>query len=120
MSERLEHEENLPVMRLGLGSSEFAATPENSHLFTFMGRLAMYNHIFLVTDETDGTLSGTYLFNRIHIPDEMFNELGTFMVENGYHADLNKREVPDCDVNAFNANLELQTGDLDTIPEDWE
>jgi len=80
----------------------------------------MYNHLFLVTDETDGRMSGAYLFNRIHLPDTVFDELANFMVNHGYHSDLNRREVPDCDVEAFNSSLELQTEDFDTIPEDWQ
>ena len=121
MSERLEPQEGLPKMRLGLSGGEFEATPENSHLYTFMGRLAMYNHIFLVTSEGEGTISGTYLFNQIHTSQEVFDELSDFMIANDYHTDLNRREVPDCDVKAYDDTVVGMTEDLgDTIPEGWE
>lgn len=117
MSERLEfNREEMPSMTLHMPGGEFEATPINTTLFTFLGRLACYDHVFLQTGEEDeGVISGTYIFNQLSIYDEM----AAFLVEASYPMLLNRIEVPDCDINAFNKMVSQQTENLDHIPDDW-
>ena len=117
MSERLEYNQgDLPEMKLQLPSGEFRATPENTTLFTFLGRLACYDHIFLQTgDEDERTITGTYVFNQ----HSVFEEMAAFVVEHDYPMVLNRIEVPDCDLNAFNSMIHQNTNDIDHVPDDW-
>lgn len=117
MSERLEHEEDLPVIRLRTDSGALELTPENSSLFLFLGRLACYSHVFVETGETDdGKMIGSYLFAS----HDVFKDVSAFMTSRGYPMHVNLREVPDCDINAFNSMVAQQTEEIgDTIPDDW-
>lgn len=109
------HEE-LPSMKIEFGDGRiFEATPENSTIFTFAGRLAMYDHVFFTTNEEENY--GTYLFS-VH---EGYQEITTFMVENEYPWHGNLREVAECDIDAYDkmlhrdAERDLEGG----VPADW-
>lgn len=118
MPEKLQYEPgDLPEMKLHMANGEFVATPVNTTLFTFLGRLAMYDHVFLQTgEETEATIVGTYVFNQ----HPVFREMAEFIMEQNYPMVLNRIEVPDCDVAAFNRMVEQSTGDLDGgVPEGW-
>jgi len=108
--------EQEPSMHIGFPDGvEFEATRDNTILFTFMGRLALYNHVFFIRDEEKG--QGSYLFN-LH---PSFNEVSEYMLENNYPAHINMREVAQCDVDAFSSMIhkdavsELENG----VPGDW-
>lgn len=101
MSERSNHQEdNLPTMRLTIRDREYEATPENTSLFRFMGKLAMFDHIFLATDEhpdgEDTPIGGLYIFRDI----DLFDDIEDFMLEHDYPMHLNLREVAQCDYDA--------------------
>lgn len=118
MSERLDpDQEDLPTITLHMETGEFVASPINTTLFTFLGRLAIYNHIFVQTgDEDDRVMVGTYVFSTHSVYQDIVN----FMVEEDFPMMLNRLEVPDCDVNAYNRMIEQHMGDVgDTIPDDW-
>jgi hypothetical protein len=119
MSERLDYDPSeLPHMKLTLGEDrEFNSTPENTTLFTHLGRLAMYDHIFLQTGSEDNDIIlGTYVFNT----HSSFEGMADFMMDNHYPMILNKLEAADCDVQAFNRMIEQQAGDLEQgVPDDW-
>lgn len=120
MSERLEHQEGLPKMNLNVDNGEtLAATPENTILFTHLGRLAMYDHVFVTTTQEQETSRGIYVFAEFM--RQTFTGMQEFMLENGYPAFVNKREVPDCDLDAFEQILEKHSAEMpDTFPEDWQ
>ena len=118
MSERLDHEEDLPVIRLKMTSGELELTPENSSLYLFLGKLACYSHVFVETGRTEddtNRMIGSYLFSN----SDIFTEVADFMVSRGYPLHANLREVQDCDINAFDDMIAQQATDLDTIPDDW-
>lgn len=110
MTERLEPEQDRPAMKLSFGSREFEATPDNTSLFQFMGRLACYNHVFMQTNEEDEEPTGTYVFNQHPVYPQMIE----YMIANDYPMHLNLRQVAECDVNAFNQMVQQYTGDLDS------
>lgn len=120
-------------LRLNLGGNEFEARPDNTTLFTFLGRSAIrgvemdhhrLNHVFFQTGEEDeGTLSGSYVF-RTDKNEETFDTIVGHIVEHDYPMMLNRRDVPECDVNAYFNMLDLkateEAGDLgDFLPEGW-
>lgn len=95
-------------LRLNLGDGrEFEMRPDNATLYTFLGKTALggmefnnesVNHVFLVTGEEENeTVTGTYIFATA----EVYADLAGFMVENDYPMVLNRRDVPECDMNAY-------------------
>ena len=92
--------EQLPIVRLDLAGQEFEATPLNSHLYLFIGKTVLEsgeiienksrNHIFLETEEDSNR--GMYIFSPAIV-----EEMGEFMMENGYHCDVNARKIAKCD-----------------------
>lgn len=119
MSEKLEPKEGeYPAMRLTIGENrEFESTPFNTTLFTYLGRLACYDHVFIQTgDENDTTMVGTYVFNT----HPVYPDMSAFMIEHDFPLMLNRVEVPDCDVEAWQRMVAQQVDDLDQgIPEGW-
>lgn len=119
MTERLDHEEGLPVVRLKSGEQEYELTPENSTLYVYLGHLACYSHVFMETAATDDNRRriGNYIFST----HSTFTEIANFMASRGYPMHVNLREVPDCDIKAFNDMVAQQIGDIgDTVPEGWD
>lgn len=108
----------LPKMEISINGEEREATPDNTFLFLYAGRVGMYNHIFHVDDEDDDR--SAYIFERLH--PEAFNTMQTYMMETGYPMHINMRQVAQCDVDAFNQNVDhfaSQEVVPDTLPEDW-
>lgn len=101
---------------LHLPSGEFQMTRHNAHLFTFFGELATRNHIFLITEEHEDSMSGSYIFNW----SPVFTQLAGFMAEYDYPMRLNQLEVPECDQNAFETALNQLEGKIDDSElEEW-
>ena len=105
-----------PAMNLRINGAEFKATRDNTSLFTFFGRRALYDHIFIQTgSEDNSTVYGAYIFSNA----EGYVDMVDYMVTNEYPQHVALREVAECDIKAFDQS---QLGDLretDTIPEDW-
>lgn len=90
--------ENNPCVILQYDGGEFEARPDNSHLYTFMGRLALYNHVFCF-DVQDGEVQQSfYIFQSVDT--DGYNELEKYMIDNYYPAHLNLREVSGNDASA--------------------
>ena len=113
--------ENEPKLNLNLGDGRtFEMNADNSTLYTFAGKLAMYNHVFLVTGESedDGMTIGTYVFHHA----EAYNPLASFMVQYDFPMVLNRRDVPQCDLDAYGRYIDQVAGSEevpDTLPEGW-
>lgn len=120
-------------MILRFGEREFETSPENTTLYTFLGKTALhgvemensrFNHMFFVTgEESEETVSGSYMF-RTEENAETWDTIAQFLADNAYPMILNRRDVPDCDVTAYMNMLEnriqADTDDLgDFIPEGW-
>lgn len=116
MSEKFEPLEDEPAMLITVGEGRFEATPVNTSLFSYLGRIACYSHVFMHTgDKDEKTMIGTYVFASHTIYEEMVE----YMIENDYPLHVNLREVANCDINAYNSFIEQQLDDTDCIPEDW-
>jgi len=106
--------EEEPVIRVSFGESEFEATPDNTTLFRFVGKLALYNHVFMLTDPEEST--GAYLFNQ----HPYYAEFEEYMITNKYPLHDNLRDVAQCDLDAFENMVKENLKDIeDYPPEDW-
>lgn len=108
--------EQEPHMQLMLNTGEFRATRDNTTLFQYFGRLAIYDHIFVQTgNEDESTMLGAYIFSNF----PHWTDMVDYMVTNEYPQHVCLRQVAECDMAAFDrANL----GDLaetDGVPEEW-
>jgi hypothetical protein len=125
--------DELPVIRLDLGGRDFEVTPYNATFFTFLGKTVLEsgdtienssrNHVFLETsesrmnDEGQEVQNGTYIFTP-----ETVQALGSIMLNNGFPANLNKREIPRCDEDAYQQyiNQQISYDEIpDSFPEEW-
>jgi len=102
-----------PTIRMSIGSHEFDLKRTNSEIFHFMGALAVYNHLFILEDETEDVKTGRFIPQEL-IGKEPFDQVMGLMIENGYPVRLNQLEVSETDA----ANIEriLKGNDADEIP----
>ena len=105
--------ENEPVLEITMNGEKLLAHRGNTSLFTFIGELAVYDHIFIMTDEENN--SGGYLFKN----QEIWHDMAGFLFENLYPMHLNLDEVADCDRNAFEHTMYTDIRSTDTFPETW-
>lgn len=114
-----------------LSGNEFEATPDNTTLFTFLGRAAINgidfdlsraNHVFFHTGGTDEqTMTGSYMF-RTDSNADSFDTITSHMAEHSYPMVLNRRELPECDYNAYMNMLERTAATEavgDFVPDGW-
>lgn len=107
--------EDEPGIFLNLNGERFEATRANTSLFRFMGNLALYNHVFIVTDEEEG--KGTYIFNQ----HPTYSTFETYMIANHYPLHDYLQGVAECDVDAFEKMVKQTTSDIgDYVPDDWD
>lgn len=104
------------------GGDRHELRPNNSKLFTFWGHVALENgdtvdistrnHVYFVEGET-----AQYIFDP-----ETVQGLGALMLKRHYPADLYRRNVPQCDEEAYQLYLKQNetADDLgDFVPEEW-
>ena len=116
--------EELPFITIQSEDGEFNLTPENSRLFTFVGKTLLANgdysqnadrnHVYYYNS---GRETGTYIFGK-----ENVQRLGAVMLSNHFPADLYRRSVPEGDEEAYQKYLKQNetTDDLgDYIPDGW-
>lgn len=103
-------DENEPRATIQAGEREFLIHRGNTRLYHFLGGLAMYNHVHYSDKET-----AFYVFDFVN----GYDQLATFVTENNFTAYVNQTEVPQCDIDAYNAALEKTFQALDGVPEDW-
>lgn len=110
-----EREEQSGEFTVSFPNGEFLATRDNTSLFTHMGRLALYDHVFFQRGED----SGTYLFNVA----EPYTTIMTHMLENNFPAHINLQEVAECDRVAFDKMIHKEAAhdfeEVDGVPDDW-
>lgn len=104
---------------IGADGSTFEAIRENTTLFTHLGRLACFDHVFIHTHgELEDQIVGTYVFRD----NDQFEDMAAYMWENDYPMILNRLAVSDCDRIAWEnmvareVEYDLENG----VPEGWE
>lgn len=105
-----------PVIELNLNGERFEATRDNTTLFQFFGRLAIYNHIFLETGEDSQYPIGAYLFSD----HPAYPELEELIVAHEYPQHLALREVAECDIDAWERHNFGDLRESQGVPEGWE
>ena len=106
-------EHNLDIT---IGSEPFEMRRDNTSLFTHLGELAMYDHVFFVRNEEEDGFRGTYLFRQA----QGFKEIVEFMAEHEYPAHLNMLEVSDSDRQAWENFMYKDLRSLDSLPDEWD
>lgn len=130
--------EQEPPMRITYGEDqELIASPENTVVYTFLGKTALgameinnpdVNHVYLKTGEdTEDTTKGMYIFEKFH-PD-LYAMISDYAIRNAFPQLLNMRHVPECDLRAWmnyrsasdEAEVDKFVSELpDFLPEDFK
>lgn len=107
---------------LMINGDRLACTPENTTLYQHVGRLAAFDHIFVLMPQVQGEQqTGMYFFAespRENIRN-IYKNLSKHCIKYKYPIQANKREVSECDQRMF---FDVALGDLeanDSFPENW-
>lgn len=114
------------------GDQEFETTPENTVLYTFLGKTALgniqienssINHIYVRLDEEQETNRGMYLFEQFH--GDVYKTIAEYVIEHQYPQLLNMRHVPECDLRAHMLHEEREASQFiseipDFLPENFK
>lgn len=119
MTERLEYTppnpEEEPFAELNLPNGEvFLAKRDTATLFTFMGALAVYNHVFCYELKDEEVEQSFYIFSHVDGYDRLVN----YMLEESYPAVLNQLSVSPSDQEAYIRSSMRDLGD--GLPADWK
>ena len=105
-----------PVFELDLGAEGKEYLHRwNTSQFTFLGDLAVYNHVFIITHETDEEASGWYMFNTA----DAYEEVIDFIRENELPQHLNLTECSEMDLTAWFSHYMGDALTGESFPEEW-
>ena len=108
--------EQEPFAKLTLpNGEEFEARRDTASLYTFMGRLAIYNHVYCYDIKDNEVQQSFYIFNFV----QGYDELVEYMKENDYPQHLNLPEISRSDVEAHDRAVLHDLVSNDTFPESW-
>jgi hypothetical protein len=112
--------ENEDKLVIGLNGEDFEINRRNTSLFTFIGRNAIKNHVFLVLeDNPDGTVEGTHIWEEFM--EMAYIALENHIIRHDYPQHLNLNDVSQIDEDAFERAVSAQFRDLsDYVPEDFK
>jgi len=82
-----------------------------ARLYTHLGNYAVYDHVFIVTDEEEAT--GIYLWAQIPPDNPVYNKIAPVVVENECEMHQYVRKPMETDINAFEKHAST---DEDEIP----
>lgn len=102
--------ENESFAHIRFEHGEMDATSENTSLYTFIGHLALMNHVWLMVDEQHGSR----IWAQIPPNNPAYESLAPLVVESGAELHLNIRTPNKSDSDAFEKAV---TKDLDSYPE---
>lgn len=117
MSER--EPEKKPQINLSIGSQEFELRRDNSELYSYLGSLAVWNHVFVTSVEEDEVKTGTFIPREL-IGHEPFDKMASAMIQHAYPVRLNQRQVVESDAEIITKIL--AGNDVDKLDEerpDW-
>jgi hypothetical protein len=114
MSENLE---------IGLNGKDFEVTRHNTSLFTYLGGLAIHDHVFMVIkDNGDGSCEGTHVF-KAFLP-EAYDALEEHIVEHNFPQHRYLNDVAQIDEDAFQqavqANAAKDFNDINKWLDEWD
>lgn len=103
-----------PTLDVTFGDVPFEVNRRNTFLYTYLGGLGIYDHVFVLNDQEEGR--GWYVFKE-HM-GEGYTMLAKFVVENSLILHMNLQDISQGDIDAWN-NAMLNDIE-DGIPRDWE
>ena len=90
-------------------------TRDMARLYTHLGNGALFDHVFIVTDEEE--LKGVYVWAQIPPDNPTYLGLAPAVVENGCELHVNLGKVATNDRTAFE---KYAVGEIpDEVPEEW-
>lgn len=111
----METPEQEPALEITMNGEKILATRDNTTLFQFFGKLAIYDHVFIQTGMDESTPTGAYLFQN----QEVWHDLVDFIVTNEYPQHVALRDVAQCDMDAFDRTMFADVRYNDTFPPEW-
>ena len=113
----MSEEEKDPHFGLEYGGDKYEVGRQSASIFSYLGELAVYNHIFIVTEVKESeSYEGIYIFNQLSVYAKVFK----FMVDNRYPPHYDIGEVGQCDLDAFDKMIKQEASDIgNTIPDGW-
>lgn len=124
--------EQEPSININLGKTNFEMTRQNSFLYTFIGRAALFNHVWLKRDDLpamqdESLVQSTYLFENMTFEqeerrehwDNVYSRIIEQMNQLQFPMYLNMPAPSETDVNAY-IGATMQNDNLDHIPDEWQ
>lgn len=108
--------EDDPTLKLNIEGKPFESNRTNTTIFTFVGQLAMFNHVFVQTGEDENNMVGAYVF----CDNPAFQPITEHASTNSWPMILNRNEVPECDVNVWERSHLEDIRSFESYPEDWD
>lgn len=105
--------ENEPFGIVTTETGEYPVTPSNAVVYSHIGALSVYNHIFVVTDREKKL--GTYVWTHM----SNFDQLHEDAIVNGCTLHTNLRQVAEVDKRNYEQQVLADLDGQDTIPDDW-
>ena len=113
----MERDSNEPVARLSLPNGErFEVRRDTASLYTFMGKLAVYNHVYCYDIYGGERQQSFYIFDFV----DGFDELAEYMIQNDYPMHLNMPEASKSDIEAYERGALSDLTRMDSFPEGWK
>lgn len=113
-------------LEVSLNGEDRTLTRYNTTLFSFWGRVVLrgfeldatnFNHIFIQTSDTEGSsVQGAFLFNN----HPVYKKIADFAIKHDFPAVLNRTEIPECDVRAFENTMFGDLTKTDGVPKEWK
>ena len=102
-------------MRIHLGSEIINTSPENTTLFTFAGRLATYNYVYVENGK-----QFSHVFEKTKQYAGLYAKLTEEIMQNEYSMHLNNQTVEDSTIAQYNRVSMREAQNIpDTFPIDW-
>lgn len=102
-----------------LEGDDFELTRYNTQLYTFFGRIAIKNHVFVITREDDETVAGVHIWEAFQT--EPYTHIKQHIEKYKYPQYLNLTEIAECDELAFERALQRQIDCIeDFIPDEYD
>ncbi len=102
-------------MEVLINGEPFEVNRHNTFLYTYLGELSVYTHVFVLTTEDEETWDGGYVFKD----NPAFPVLASFVLEHNFVMHCNMGDVSECDLNAFNQSHYQDLYETNTVPEEW-
>jgi folate-binding Fe-S cluster repair protein YgfZ len=113
-----EVNDNQNTFTVTLNGEDFECNNSNTYLFTFAGKLAVKNHIFIMTGETDKNIIGVYIWETIQ--QGVFDQLRAEIEQRAYPQMLNLTRISEVDEKAFERAIDKDIATIgDFIPDDF-